>query len=77
MEHGDGLPHTGRGNDKVEVEDVHIRFFLFAYWQLLQMLWPVLFREVVSFRGFLIEMSDMAPRRLERAEKKKRSGTAH
>ena len=58
-------------------KDVHIRFFLFAYRQLLQMLWSVLFKEEVSFKDFLVEMSEIASHRLERGEEKKRSGTAH
>ncbi len=61
---------------KSKSKDVKIRFFLFAYEQFLQMLWSVLFREEVTFKGFLIEMSEMASHRLERAEEKKRSGTA-
>ena len=87
----DGIVATYRGRWNIETgfriqdeatiksksKDVHIRFFLFAYGQLLQMLWSVLFREEVSFKGFLIEMSEMASHRLERAEEKKRSGTAH
>ena len=56
---------------------MHIRFFLFAYRQLLQMLWSVLFKEEVSFKDFLVEMSEIASHRLERGEEKKRSGTAH
>jgi len=59
---------------KSKSKDVHTCFFLFAYEQ---MLWSVLFREEVSFKGFLIEMSEMASHRLERSEEKKRSGTAH
>ncbi len=55
---------------------VRIRSFLFAYEQFLQLLWSVLFREEVSFKGFVIEMSEMASHRLERSEEKKHSGTA-
>ncbi len=61
---------------KSKSKDVRIRFFLFAYEQFLQLLWSVLFREEVSFKGFVIEMSEMASHRLERSEEKKHSGTA-
>ncbi len=63
---------------KSKSKDVNIRFFLFAYEQALQLIWSVFFREEVSFKRFVIEMSEMAWHRVEVAEEKeRRSGTAH
>jgi IS4 transposase len=80
----DGIVRTYRGRWNIETgfrvqdeatiksksKDAGIRFFLFAYEQALQLIWGVIFREEVSFKRFIIEMSEMASHRLERAEEK-------
>ncbi len=55
---------------KSKSKDVRIRFFLFTYEQVLQLLWAVLFKEEVSFKEFLIQLSDTCSERLSRAEMK-------
>ncbi|MBX8634298.1 MAG: transposase, partial [Thermoplasmata archaeon] len=51
-------------------KDVTIRFFYFAYEQLLQLIWSVFYREEVSFKGMLIALSDTCTERVERAEER-------
>ncbi len=51
-------------------KEVSIRFFYFAYGQLLQLIWSVFYREEVSFKGMLIALSDTCTERVERAEGK-------
>ena len=43
--------------------DPRIRFFFFAYGQILQLLWVVLYKEDVSFKQFLIEMYELCAAR--------------
>jgi len=43
--------------------DPRIRFFFFAYEQILQLLWVVLYKEDVSFKQFLIEMYELCAAR--------------
>jgi hypothetical protein len=37
-------------------KDVSIRFFYFAYEQVLQLLWVVLYKDEVSFKVFMLDM---------------------
>ena len=55
---------------KSKSKDVGIRFFLFAYEQMLQLIWSVFYKEEVTFKGFLIEVSDTCSERLSRAEER-------
>ena len=55
---------------KSKSKDVRIRFFLFAYEQMLQLIWSVFYKEEVTFKGFLIELSDTCSERLNRAEER-------
>ena len=80
----DGIVQTYRGRWNIETvfrvqdeatiksksKDVRIRFFLFAYEQMLQLIWSVFYKEEVTFKGFLIELSDTCSGRLSRAEEK-------
>jgi hypothetical protein len=43
--------------------DPRIRFFFFAYEQILQLLWVVLYKEEVSFKQFLLEMYELCAAR--------------
>lgn len=43
--------------------DPRIRFFYFAYEQVLQLLWIVLYKEEVSFKQFLLEMYELCAAR--------------
>lgn len=50
-------------------KDMNIRFFLFLYEQLLQTLWVCFFKEEVSFKGFIIEMSKTCNKLVEKENK--------
>jgi len=52
-------------------KDTTIRFFYFAYAQVLQLLWAVIFKEKVGFKEFLIILNETAKERAEKAEKKR------
>ena len=80
----DGIIQTYRGRWNIETgfrvqdeatiksksKDVRIRFFLFAYEQMLQLIWSVFYKEEGTFKGFLIEVSDTCSERLSRAEER-------
>lgn len=55
---------------KSKSKHIRVRFFFFVYEQLLQLLWAVLYKGEVSFKGFLLELSRTADERLEKAERK-------
>jgi hypothetical protein len=44
-------------------KDVRIRYFFFAYEQVLQLLWIILYKEEVSFKQFLLEMYEFCAAR--------------
>jgi hypothetical protein len=44
-------------------KDPRIRFFYFAYEQVLQLLWIVLYKDEVSFKQFLLEMYELCAAR--------------
>ncbi|GBE54850.1 transposase DDE domain protein [archaeon BMS3Bbin15] len=48
---------------KSKSKDPRIRFFFFAYEQILQILWIVLYKEEVSFKEFLLGMYDLCTER--------------
>ncbi len=47
-----------------------IRFFFFVYSQVLQLLWIVLYKDKVTFKGFLLEMYETCKERNESMSKK-------
>jgi hypothetical protein len=49
--------------------DARIRFFLFAYEQVLQLIWIVLYKEEVSFKEFLLELYEFCLKRNSKSEK--------
>lgn len=55
---------------KSKSKEIRVRFFFFVYEQLLQLLWAVLYKDEVSFKGFLLELSETCDSRLEKAERK-------
>lgn len=50
-------------------KDARIRFFFFAYEQVLQLLWIVLYKEEVSFKEFLLELYEFCLRRNSKSER--------
>lgn len=55
---------------KSKSKEIRVRFFFFVYEQLLQLLWAVLYKEEVSFKRFLLELSETCDSRLEKAERR-------
>lgn len=55
---------------KSKSKEIRVRFFFFIYEQLLQLLWAVLYKDEVSFKRFLLELSETCDSRLEKAERK-------
>jgi len=55
---------------KSKSKEIRVRFFFFIYEQLLQLLWAVLYKDEVSFKEFLLELSETSGERLEKAERK-------
>ncbi len=45
-----------------------IRFFIFAYERMLQLIWSVFHKEEVTFKGFPIELNYTCSERMNRAE---------
>lgn len=52
-------------------KDIKIRFFNFAYSQILQLLWAMLFKHQVGFKQFQIILLETAKERYAKAEKKR------
>ena len=55
---------------RIKSKEIRVRFFFFVYEQLLQLLWAVLYKDEVSFKEFLLELSETSDERLEKAERK-------
>jgi hypothetical protein len=55
---------------KSKSKDIKIRYFYFVYEQQLQLLWAVLYKDELSFKGFLLEMYEISDERTRRAERK-------
>ena len=55
---------------KSKSKEIRVRFFFFVYEQLLQLLWVVLYKNEVSFKEFLMKLSETSGERLEKAERK-------
>ena len=49
--------------------DARIRFFFFAYEQVLQLIWVVLYKEEVSFKEFLLDLYEFCVQRNSKSEK--------
>jgi hypothetical protein len=54
---------------KSKSKEIRVRFFFFVYEQLLQLLWTVLYKDEVTFKQFLLELSETCDSRLEKAER--------
>jgi hypothetical protein len=51
--------------------NINVRYFLFAYEQLLEAIWYLYYSKEVSFKRFVIEMSDACTTMVNNEEKKK------
>ena len=52
-------------------KNIKLRFFYFAYSQVLQLLWAVLFKQEITFKEFQIMLLETAKERAEKAKKKR------
>ncbi len=59
---------------KTRSKDIRVRYFLFAYEQLIESIWYLFYHEEVSFKKFLIELSSVCSTLVENEE---RRGTTH
>lgn len=57
---------------KSKSTDIKVRFFLFVYEQVLQMLWIALYKEEVSFKEFLLNICELCENRSRKAEKRQK-----
>jgi hypothetical protein len=51
--------------------NINVRYFLFAYEQLLEAIWYIYYSKKVSFKRFVIEMNDACTAMVNNDEKKR------
>ncbi len=56
---------------KTKSKDVRVRYFLFAYEQLVESIWYLFYHEEVSFKRFLIDMSSVCRTLVEKEERRR------
>jgi len=50
---------------KTKSKDIRVRYFLFAYEQLVDSIWYLFYHEEVSFKRYLIELSETCTARVD------------
>ena len=55
---------------KSKSKDMKIRYFYFVYEQMLQLLWAILYKDELTFKGFVIELYEMSNQRVAKKERK-------
>ena len=58
---------------KTKSKDIRVRYFLFAYEQLVESIWYLFYREEVSFKKYLMELSDACTTMVNNVERKERN----
>ena len=58
---------------KTKSKMIEVRYFLFAYEQLIEAIWYLFYNEEVSFKRFLIELSDACTTMVNNEERKERN----
>ena len=58
---------------KTKSKDIRVRYFLFAYEQLVESIWYLFYHEEVSFKRYLMELSDACTTMVNNVEKKERN----
>ncbi len=58
---------------KTKSKDVRVRYFLFAYEQLVESIWYLFYHEEVSFKKYLMELSDACTVMVNNVERKERN----
>ena len=56
---------------KTRSKDIRVRYFLFAYEQLIESIWYLFYHEEVSFKKFLMEMSSVCNALVDREERRR------
>ena len=56
---------------KTKSKDIRVRYFLFAYEQLIESIWYLFYHEEVSFKKFLIELSSVCSTLVENEERRR------
>ncbi len=56
---------------KTKSKDIRVRYFLFAYEQLIESIWYLFYHEEVSFKKFLTEMSSVCSTLVEKEERRR------
>ncbi len=55
------------------IMDIRVRYFLFAYEQLIESIWYLFYHEEVSFKRYLIELSEACTTMVNSEERKERT----
>ncbi|EQD63538.1 transposase IS4 family protein [mine drainage metagenome] len=58
---------------KTESKDIRVRYFLFAYEQLVESIWYLFYHKEVSFKRYLIELSEACTVMVNNVERKERT----
>ena len=58
---------------KTKSKDIRVRYFLFAYEQLIESIWYLFYHEEVSFKRYLIELSEACTAMVDNEERKERT----
>ncbi len=56
---------------KTKSKDIRVRYFLFAYEQLVESIWYLFYHEEVSFKGYLMEISSVCSTLVENEERRR------
>ena len=58
---------------KTKTKDLRVRYFLFAYEQLVESIWYLFYYEEVSFKKYLMELSELPTTMVNNVERKERN----
>ena len=58
---------------KTKSKDIRVRYFLFAYKQLVESIWYLFYHEEVSFKKYLMELSESCTTMVNNVERKARN----
>ena len=58
---------------KTKSKNIRVRYFLFAYEQLVESIWYLFYREEVSFKKYLMELSNACTVMVNKVERKERN----
>ena len=58
---------------RIDKKDIRVRYFLFSYEQLVESIWYLFYHEEVSFKKYLIELSEACTVMVNYVERKERT----